>query len=159
MSHPSLPLRLWALIQFSHTTLYNSLSDRGAFGDNFETIEERLVEQFNSLGDGRLSEMEDKNCSDAILWSAMVLIIHDNIIDRDEQTALRDLVGEELANKALDYVKSHGMQAVQTKHNEAIASLLHTSPATRKKFIGTAMSFAEIVNVDLREVLDLANLR
>ncbi len=155
MSHPSLPLRLWALIQFSHTSLYNSLTDRGAYGNSFDTIEERVVEHFNSLGDGRLSEMEDNFCSDAILWCAMAMIMHDNRIDRDEQHALRELVGESLANKALNFVKIHGMQEVQKKHMEAIASLFHTSPATRKKFVGTVITFAEIVDVDLCEIIDL----
>ena len=39
MSHPSLPLRLWALIQFSHSELYNSLTDRGRYGKSIESVE------------------------------------------------------------------------------------------------------------------------
>lgn len=155
MSHPSLPLRLWALIQFSHASIYNTIADKGTFGQSMDEIESRIVEQFNSLGDGRLSTLEEDCYSDAVLWSAMALILHDNLIEKDEQLLLKQLVGEQFAGKAIEFVREHGKQSALNKLSESIQSLRNTSSSTRRKYIETVSVFANVINLNIDDVIDL----
>lgn len=158
MSHPSLPLRLWALIRFSHSREYNRLTGKGDFGDPLSDIEVEVADRFNALGDGRLNNYEQECHATAVLWSGLMMIMHDNLIEQSEQDALVDLVGASQAQKAIRFVREHGKESSRHKFNEAIAALSNASPETRQKFIGTVTRFGEIINVDIHAIVELGPL-
>ena len=159
MTHPSLPLRLWALIQFSHSREYNELSDKGTFGDDLSKIEPVIVERFNALGDGRLSTYEEECHSTAVMWSGLMMIMDDNLIEQSEQEALAELVGDSHAKKAIQFVREHGKAAAKRKCHAAVADLLKASETIRQKYIGTVTRFGEIVDVNASDIVELDLLK
>jgi hypothetical protein len=153
-THPSLPLRMWALIQFSHSREYNQFSDKGSVGDELSQIEVDVVKRFNALGDGLLNDYEEECHATAVLWSGLMMIMHDNLIERSEQEALADLVGASQAQKAIQFVREHGKESSRKKFNEAIAALSNASTETRQKYIGTVTRFGEIINVNIHDIVE-----
>jgi hypothetical protein len=157
-THPSFPWRLWALLRFSHSREYNQLSDKGSFGDELSEIEVDVVTRFNALGDGRLNDYEEECHATAVLWSGLMMIMQDNLIERSEQEALADLVGPSQAQKAIQFVRDHGKESSRKKFNEAIAALSSASIETRQKYIGTVTRFGEIINVNIHDIVEPGQL-
>jgi hemerythrin-like domain-containing protein len=85
----------------------------------------------------------------------MALILHDNLIEKDEQNLLKQLVGEQFAGKAMTFVREHGKQSALNKLSESIQSLRNTSSSTRQKYIETVSVFANVINLNIDDIIDL----
>jgi len=140
-SHPSLPLRLWALIRFSHSRQYNELVQLGEAGYELQDVDDEVARRFEELGDGRLSEMESSVYRLGLLWTAAAMIIEDEKIELHERIALAKMVGNDDSKKAIAFAEAQGRTAVIDKLMEAIARINSGSRAMRKRFYSALQSF------------------
>lgn len=48
-THPALPIRLWALVRFSHCSAYADLSESGSTGTSIDTVNREVDERFDAI--------------------------------------------------------------------------------------------------------------
>ncbi len=146
--HPSLPLRLWALIQFSNTAIYARLTNQGIAGISLNEVDHMILERLNELGDGKLSEMEKNYFEMAVMWLGVALILDDEVIEEHEIKMLQALIGEELSRKAVSFAKQYGMDSVLSKLREALNRLDLHDPRIVNKIRNTYDMFRQRVNIE-----------
>ncbi len=145
--HPSLPLRLWALLQFSLTSTYAKLTGQRVAGMSMEEADSRISEKLSALGDGKLSKMEQKNFDLAMVWLGASLVFDDKVIEAGEEELLVSLIGEKLAQKALRFAKEHGLDSVIAKLKDSLQRLDMNDARVKKKLMNTYEMFLQRVNV------------
>ncbi|MFC1738659.1 M48 family metallopeptidase [Planctomycetota bacterium] len=145
--HPSLPLRLWALIQFSKTAAYAKLTGQGATGISIEEADGLISEKLSQLGDGKLSKLEQRNFDLAVTWLGASLVFDDEVIEEDEEKLLISLIGEELAQKALLFAKEHGLNPVIEKLKDSLQRLNMNDSRIKNKLMNTYEMFLQRVNI------------
>jgi hypothetical protein len=145
--HPSLPLRLWALIQFSKTDIYARMTQQGMSGVDLQEADRVISERLAALGDGKLSKMEQESFDLAVLWLGAALVFDDEIIEDHEREMLKSLVDEELAQKALTFAEQHGLKAVLDKLNAALGRLDLNDSRIFNKIKNTYDMFIQRVNI------------
>ncbi|MCS6897780.1 MAG: M48 family metallopeptidase [Nitrospira sp.] len=141
-SHPSLPLRLWALIRFSCSDVFQSLSGSGAGGIPLSQIDHEIAERLSQLGDGLLSEMQREVFQKALVWAALAMVIDDRTVNDRERAALTALVGPELAGKALSFAQTNSREDVHARLADAISRINSGDVAARRKFEAAIEAFA-----------------
>jgi len=122
-SYPSLPLRLWSLIQFSKSDLYLRYVESGTNGTELKEIDKEISVRLNNLGGGKLKKMHQHKFDMAITWMGASLALEDGVIEEYEEYFLEQLVGETLAQKALTYAKNQGITAVYDKFESSLNEL------------------------------------
>jgi hypothetical protein len=145
--HPSLPLRLWALIQFSKTAAYAKLTGQGATGISIEEAGDMISEKLLQLGDGKLSKLEQKNFDLAVTWLGTSLVFDDEIVEEDEEELLISLIGEDLAQKALHFAKEYGLDSVIEKLKDSLQRLDMNDARIKNKLMNTYEMFLQRVNI------------
>ena len=133
-SHPSLPLRMWAMIGFAHSEPFAELSGQGRGGRSLEDIDREIESRMAALGDGRLSEVERDTYEVALVWAAAALVLEKGRVGTSERAALARLVGPEKAAKALQFANSNGRAAIKDKLMNSLERLNDAGLATRRKF-------------------------
>ena len=141
-THPSLPFRLWALMRFSHTTMYLQLAQQGVGGLALSLVESEIAERFGQIGDGRLSEMEAEIYQLALVWVCTAMILDGDTTMKNGRAALVQLVGETVACKAIHFAQTNGPNAVHKKLEEAIARIDKASSETKEQFSSVVLSFS-----------------
>ncbi len=149
LSHPSTPFRLWALLRFSHSDTYTTLTNQGGCGAPIGEIDQQIALRFAEMGDGRLTEMEACLYRSSLVWAGAAMVMDDDIIEDGEVAALEHLVGEELAGKAITFARSNGRDAVLTKLSESLARANAASLATRRRLDQAVQAFAMSLDLDL----------
>ncbi|MBN1803887.1 MAG: M48 family metallopeptidase [Sedimentisphaerales bacterium] len=145
--HPSLPLRLWALIQFSKTAVYAKLTGQGATGISIEEADGMISEKLSQLGDGKLSKLEHRNFDLAVTWLGVSLVFDDEVIEENEEKLLISLIGDELAQKALYFAKEHGLNSVIEKLKDSLQRLDMNDNRIKNKLMNTYEVFLQRVNI------------
>lgn len=125
---------MWALLRFAHSSVFAELSAQGSGGTPLEQVDAEIEARMAMLGDGRLSDMEQRAYESALVWSGTSLVLEDGRVERSELVALTQLVGRERARRALRFAKESGPQAVLHKLRESLARMEAASPATRRRF-------------------------
>jgi hypothetical protein len=141
-SHPSLPLRLWALLRFAKTSEYCGLSGTGSGVEALSTVDGEIARRLADLGDGRLSAMEEDVFRRVVLWLSVRLVCADDVVTDQEHSALAKLVGSEPASKGVAFATAHGTEAVDAKLREALRGVAAGSPLVRRRLITTFEEFA-----------------
>lgn len=165
-SHPSLPLRMWALTQFARSATFAELSGQGRGGRTHSEVDREIEARMAEIGDGRISEIEAKVYEAALIWASAALVVEDGRVTRVEHEALACLVGKERAVKALQYAKSNGRAGVIAKLVGALERLNGASLTTRRRFDealsafslaipGRGQSQASLVSRTIRDTLRL----
>jgi len=150
-SHPALPFRLWALLQFSRSAEYARLSGQVAEGRCLEEIDSEISRQCEAMGDGRLSEMEDHAHQMALVWAGTAMVMEDNLIEQYERDALERLIGDEYAEKAIAFAETHGRDAVLRKLKEAVDRENASSLAARRRLEEAIKAFAIALDLEPEE--------
>lgn len=148
LSHPSLPLRLWSLLRFGHTDTYALLSGQGASGSPLNTIDAEIESRLQAMGDGALTSIEEDMYQKALMWAGLSLVMSDNVIQPDEEEALMQLVGNDLAAKAIVFAKTHGREAVETKYAEAQRRLEAAGQVIQQRFRTAEEAFRFTLGMD-----------
>lgn len=91
--------------------------------------------------------MEQENFDLAVLWMGAALVFDDEAIEDHEREMLKNLVGEELSQKALALAEEHGLQAVLDKLNSALARLDLNDSRIFNKIKNTYDMFIQRVNI------------
>ncbi len=151
LTHPSLPLRLWALLRFAHSDVYATLSGQGASGSPLSIIDTEISERLSAMGDGALTSMEEDVYQKALMWAGLSLVMSDNIIQAHEEEALVQLVGKELAEKAITFAKAHGKDAVEVKYTEAKRRLESVGSSMVQRFRTAEEAFRFTLGVDRKD--------
>ena len=150
-SHPSLPFRLWALVRFSHSDAYAALAEQSCAGLELSAIDEEISRRFAQMGEGRLSEMESRVYSLALVWAGAAMVLDDDVIDRRERKALVQLVGKEHADKVVAFAEAQGQDAVLSKLADAVSRINAASFATRRRFHEAIYAFSIALDVSPEE--------
>jgi len=145
--HPSLPLRLWALIQFTKTAAYAKLTGQGATGTSLEEADNMISDKLSQLGDGKLSKLEQRNFDYAMTWLGASLVFDDEVIEEDEEKLFISLIGEELAQKALHFAREYGLKPVLEKLKESLERLDLDDSRIKSKLLNTYEMFVQRVNI------------
>lgn len=141
-THPSLPLRMWALICFAHSSPFAELSGQGRGGRNLEEVDKEIEKRLAGLGDGRLTEVEQNTYELALVWAALALALEKGRIDSRDRAALVRLVGTGKATKALQFLSSNGKAAVMEKLSKSLERLNGAGVATRRRFLNQFSEFS-----------------
>ncbi|MBK7032798.1 MAG: M48 family metallopeptidase [Candidatus Kapabacteria bacterium] len=134
LTHPSLPLRLWALLRFAHADRYAVLSGQGASGAPMAIIDSEIDERMQKIGDGALTAIEEDVYLKALTWAGLSLVMADSFVQPEDETALIQLVGADLARKAIDFATTHGRTAVDLKYTESVQRLASVGTAIQERF-------------------------
>lgn len=148
LTHPSLPLRLWALLRFAHADTYAVLSGQGANGASIAAIDAEIDERMQAIGDGALTSIEEEIYQKALTWTGLMLVTSEGPIRQDAHDALVQLVGSDLALKAIDFAVTHGRVAVENKYLEAKHRLTSVSPTIQEKFRIAEEAFRFTIDVE-----------
>lgn len=143
-THPSLPLRLWALLQYAHTDAYLSLSGQGVGGLPAQSVEQMIERRMRSLGDGVLHGIEEKSYEFAITWATTSLVIESGRVDRRSQEALGTLLGPTRAKSALEFARVNGRTAVQQKLQTALQRIKGCPAPVQQRFMESLVMFAGV---------------
>ncbi len=146
--HPSLPLRLWALIQFSKTSIYLKHAGTGEKGISLKEVDREISARLSELGNGRLTQMEQRRFDIAATWVGAALVFEDGIIEKHEEAHLRELIGDELANKALKFARDQGIDAVLEKLDVSLRELNTCGKTAQSRILETHRAFAENLNMN-----------
>ncbi len=158
-SHPGLPLRLWALLRFSESDVYHSLSGTPGTGTSLAKIDEAVATRLGQLGDGHLEKQEEEVFRLALTWLGAHLVLDDDVISGAERTALAELVGETLAHKVLGFAENHGANAVDQKLREALTRIAAAESAVRSRLLGAFMDFTSALGLSPERTRAWAVLR
>jgi len=140
-SHPGLPMRLSAVMQFSRTREYARISGGGQDGQPLQAVDEALAAEFAAVGDGRLDRMEQEFIHLALAWVGLALVMDDSVIEGNEGRALRELVGAEHAESAMAYARAQGRDAVLGKLEEAVHRIRGSQEVLLNRFRRSVLSF------------------
>jgi len=146
--HPSLPIRLWSLIQFSKTSVYLGLTKQGKRGDNLEDIDAMVSKKLANLGNGKLTKLEQNKFDLVMTWLGAAMVFDDKVIEAYEEKLLINLVGKELAKKALKYAKEFGLTAVFDKLKSSLNELDLSDNRIKTKIMNGYKLFTQQVNIE-----------
>lgn len=144
--YPSLPLRLWSLIQFSKSGSYLQYAGLGSNGINLKEIDGNISARLNNLGSGKLNKMHQRRFDMAITWMGAALVFEDGIIEEHEEHFLKQLVGEILAQKALTFAESQGISAVYGKLEASLNELRLFDKAAHMRVLEIYRAFTNKLN-------------
>jgi hypothetical protein len=147
-SHPGLPLRLWALLRFAESDAYLRCSASPGRGKPLDEVENEIADEVTGLGGGRLSEMESSLARTALAWMGVALIASDRKITRHDRDSLRDVVGRELADKAISFAAEHGLSAVHEKLSHAAERMGAAGEDTREQLRATVAELCATLDLD-----------
>lgn len=147
-SHPTLPFRLWALLRFSRSDVYLELSGLGGRGIPLVEVDAEIEARLASLGEGRLTRIEDELLEAALTWAAMIIVLADDLVEDGERAALATLLGEDRGARAIRYAEQFGGEAVRTKFDEAFAEVVGAGEPVRLRFTESLTSFAFDLGLD-----------
>lgn len=146
--YPSLPLRLWSLIQFSKSGAYLQYTESGSNGINLKEIDKNVSARLNNLGRGKLKKTQQHRFDMAVTWMGAALVFEDGIIEEHEEYLLKKLVGETLAQKALTFAESQGISAVYSKLETSLNELRLFDEAAHVKVLEIFRVFADKLSRD-----------
>ena len=146
--YPSLPLRLWSLIQFSKSDTYLQYAGSGSNGINLKEIDKNISARLNNLGSGKLNKMHQRRFDMTITWMGAALVFEDGVIEEQEEYYLKKLVGETLAQKALTFAENQGISAVYSKLETSLNELRLFDEAAHAKVLEIFRVFADKLNKD-----------
>ena len=141
-THPSLPLRLRALISFGQSDVYSRLTGTGGGGRPLSEVDDEVQGLLDQLGDGWLSSLETDTIDLAAAWIGVSLVLEDGVVTELEREVLHSLVGEELATKALNFGKDLGLDAVHAKLASVISDLASSGPRVQHRLARVFDAFA-----------------
>ena len=141
-THPSLPLRLRALICFGQSDVYSRLAGTGGGGRPLSEVDDEVQGLLDQLGDGWLSSLETRAIDLAAAWMGVSLVLEDGVVTQVEQGVLDALVGEDLATKALNFGRDLGLDAVREKLASVTTDLASSEPRVRRRVATIFDAFA-----------------
>jgi len=147
MTHPSLPLRLRALICFGQSQIYGQLAGTGGGRRSLQEVNAEVQAMLDDLGDGALPHMEAKRVDLAVAWVGASMVLQDGVVTSDEHGVLGSLIGDELTAKVLRFGGDLGIAAVDEKVAAALAELSLSSPRVQRRLAKAFRTFADHLGV------------
>lgn len=123
-SHPMFSARVRALLWFEMSDLYYEwLDNQESAPLSRADLEERVEKDLAAAGGFRLAQLNEDAISRGYMWGALALFVSDNRLSSAEQALLRRAVDTDRANKAIDFARRHGPDAIKAKLQEALAEV------------------------------------
>jgi len=146
--HPSLPLRLWALIQFSKSDTYMQFSGSAGNGISLKAIDKNISARLDKLGGGKLKKMHQQRFDMTIAWMGAAMVFEDGVIEEHEEYYLKKLIGPTLAQKTMTFAKSQGISSVCSKLENSFNELCQFDKASNMKVLEIFRVFSDKLNID-----------
>jgi len=146
--YPSLPLRVWSLIQFSKSEPYLQYAGLGGNGIHLKELDKNISARLNNLGSGKLREISQRRFDMTITWMGAALVFEDGVVEKQEEHLLMKLVGKTFAQKALTFAESQGISAVYSKLETSLNELHLIDEAAHVKVLEIFRVFADKLNKD-----------
>jgi len=147
-THPSLPLRLRALISFGQSDVYSRMTGTGGGGRALSEVDKEVQGLLDQLGDGWLSKLETDTVGLAAAWLGVSLVLEDGVVTELEREVLHSLIGKKLARKALSFGEDLGVDAVHAKLASATSDLSSSGPRVRHRLARIFGAFSSRLGMD-----------
>jgi hypothetical protein len=124
-THPSLVMRCRALLWFSMSDVYlKTHGDSG--GEKLSKIDQLITTDSEKYVDGPARKRIKEAKEDLIMWLAALASVRDGIMDKTDQKAIKNLVGDEMLKKLLNlYSDQSRSEVFNTTHEKLIEALNH----------------------------------
>jgi hypothetical protein len=120
-SHPLFLLRLRAIILFSRCREYASHQGADAYNlMSLGEIDKILHKDLQRLSGVAIDEIENDIIRDTILLGAILVFGNDGKISREEQSFIREYVGDADISKAVDFLKTGGIERLAYEFETAL---------------------------------------
>lgn len=147
-THPSLPLRLQALVWFDASDVRSRLTGSGGRGEPLDEIDRRVGELLQRLGEGPLAGPEVQRVELAAAWLGAALVLDDGRLGTQEWRVLKSLIGDRLAAKALHFGRDLGLASVHRKLTDAIADLGDGDEGLNNRLAAVFSAFTDQLGLD-----------
>jgi hypothetical protein len=116
-THPVIPVRIRALLRFEG--VFKIFLESGKIDrTTLDRIDGQIDRDFHRASGNVLSRMNDRNLEDIRMWGLVAIFVADDILSKDEQHIMKDVLGETKTAKILGFLrslKSNLKQAVDQK--------------------------------------------
>ncbi len=117
LTHPSMLIRCRALLWFSLNIDLSRLLKTSYQPDTSE-IDERIIKDLIKYVDGPARKCIEDEKQNYALWFAAEEIIKDKVFDKNEQSIIQELFGDETLEKLLNFIKSIRIDSIDLVINE-----------------------------------------
>lgn len=145
-THPMLPLRAKALELFAQGRPFIEWKHKRRDGTAANEVDSEIQNVLSAATGSRLEEINDDTARDAMQWSLIRLFMLDNRLSKDEQDALKVLLGKQRANKIIEFLREHGPEGFERKFNEAIERMATLPLDMRTRLIYDLEKYASASN-------------
>ena len=122
-THPSLVMRCRALLWFSMSSEYNTLTG-GAGGESVGRVDERLSRDMQKFVDGPANQRIADAKEALRIWMMAAAAIRDGSFDKKEQELISQVVGQELLGKMLGLFSGCGKTEVEEIVRDKLAAAI-----------------------------------
>jgi len=120
---------------------------------------EKLIENdLNSASGFAIENIREESLRDAEMWSILKLAVADNKLSKDEQMLIRRIYGEQIGNKAINFIKENGPDKVSLKFESAINQVKKHPVNMRKKLISNLKKFIASIGDEDKRTIDMLNI-
>ena len=146
-SHPTLPVRLNALIEFARSRVYRNFTTDTNVEDDLSVVNARVRELLHSSGDRGLVAREEDRLGRTLAWCAAALVLEDQVVTDAEESTLKSLVGEELGTKVAAFARGSSREEVLKKCEESIQILVAMDSAYLRQIFVASRRFGDSIGL------------
>ncbi len=117
LTHPSMLIRCRALLWFSINTDLSNILNNSYKPDNSQ-IDERIIKDLKKYVDGPARKLIEDEKQNYALWFAAEQIIKDKVFDKNEQSIIQEIFGNETLEKLVYFIKDIRIDSVDLVINE-----------------------------------------
>jgi predicted Zn-dependent protease len=150
-SHPALPIRLRALIEFARSRFYRKFTSGSDAGPEISIVDAKVRGILHSLGDRKLVAKEEERLDRTIAWCGAALILEDEVVTDAEESTLKGLVGEDLGTKVAAFARSSSRSEVLGKCEESIIDLLKMDSSYLQQVLVATAAFGDKLGLSVDE--------
>lgn len=130
-SHPILPLRTRALLWFSMSEQYYRVSkNKNTPPISRDLLDDKVSSDLDSIASVNIKKMEEELINNATLWTALKVLSSSDKLSKKNQEILKKYIGEELVEKALNFLKASHGSSLQIINERFEKILLETKSLT-----------------------------
>lgn len=138
-THPSMVMRCQALFWFSLYQLNYNSDQISRNNEKLIDTDNKIIEDLKEYIDGPARELIEKAKQDYALWYATEKVIQDKVFDKNEQKIIRELFGNEILSKLINFLKGMDMsnidEVILNKKKEAANHLINVMSKRAKSEI------------------------
>lgn len=143
-------VRLRALLWFEMSEVYFAWSNRKDKAPlSVSELNKRVERDLARMSGFRLLDENEDSLNRAALWILLRLSVSDNKLSQAEQSVLRRMFGDTLAEQAIGHLRKSGTEGVNAKMRSVLRAIRPLPADARSRLYETAEECASLVEGDL----------